>query len=58
MNIQVRNIFQKEAFTYTFFFRDDGELESLIVVRDKGDKKKQKAQCTTELDHEDDGDYV
>jgi len=38
--------------------RDDGELESLIVVRDKGDKKKQKAQCTTELDHEDDGDYV
>jgi hypothetical protein len=34
---------------------DDGELESLIVVRDKGKKK---AQCTTELDHEDDGDYV
>ena len=56
MKIRVRNIFQKDAFT--FFYRDDGELESLIVVRDKGDKKKQKAQCTTELDHEDDGDYV
>ena len=37
--------------------RDDGELESLIVVRDKG-QKKNKAKCTTELDHEDDGDYV
>ena len=39
--------------------RDDGELESLIVVRDKGGGgKKNKAKCTTELDHEDDGDYV
>ena len=37
--------------------RDDGELESLIVVRDKG-QKKNKAKCTTALDHEDDGDYV
>jgi len=40
--------------------RDDGELESLIVVRDRGSGKKGqgKAKCTTELDHEDDGDYV
>ena len=39
--------------------RDDGELESLIVVRDRGDRKKAaEARCTTELDHEDDGDYV
>merc|ERR1712228_535299 len=40
--------------------RDDGELESLIVVRDRGSggKKAGKAKCTTELDHEDDGDYV
>lgn len=38
--------------------RDDGELESLIVVRDRGEKKSKKPQCSTELDHEDDGDYV
>lgn len=40
--------------------RDDGELESLIVVRDRGNngKKGGQAKCTTELDHEDDGDYV
>jgi len=38
--------------------RDDGELESLIVVRDRGNGKKGLAKCTTELDHEDDGDYV
>lgn len=38
--------------------RDDGELESLIVVRDRGEGKKGKPKCTTELDHEDDGDYV
>ena len=38
--------------------RDDGELESLIVVRDKGSSQKNSAKCTTELDHEDDGDYV
>merc|ERR1719189_520429 len=33
--------------------RDDGELESLIVVRDRGSGKKGqgKAKCTTELDH-------
>jgi len=38
--------------------RDDGELESLIVVRDQGEGKKGTAKCTTELDHEDDGEYV
>lgn len=35
---------------------DDSELESLIVVRDKGGKRGPK--CTTVLDQEDDGDYV
>ena len=43
---------------FIIIYREDGELESLIVVRDRGNKKKQRAQCTTELDHEDDGDYV